>query len=238
MRERHLPGSASLTVVIPCYNAERYLAEAIESVLSQAPDGELIVVDDGSTDASVAVASGFGGRLTLVRQQNAGASAARNRGLAIARGSVVGFLDADDLFPAGSISRRLAVLGADEGVDAVAGLTQQFLSPDLPSSLRDRMGCPQAPVAGRLAGAMLLRRQVFDRVGLFDTRFRLGETMDWVARADAAGVRMAAIDDVVLHRRIHGANSVHKTAQLNAEYLRVLKASIDRRRGTAVDVGA
>lgn len=233
-----MTGTESVTVVIPCYNAERYLAEAIESVISQAPDAELIVVDDGSTDASVAVASGFGARITVVRQQNAGASAARNCGLALANGSVVGFLDADDLLPAGSISSRLTVLEADERVDGVAGLTLQFLSPDLPSSLRDRMVCPPAPAAGRLAGTMLLRRRVFDRVGLFDTRFRLGETIDWVARADAAGVRMAAIDDVVLHRRIHGANSVHKTAQLNAEYLRVLKASIDRRRGSTVDAGA
>lgn len=87
-----------LSVVIPFWNAERWLATSIGSVIAQDHPAEIIVVDDGSTDGGRAVAEGYGSRVTVIRQENAGVSAARNRGLAAASGDYVIFLDADDYF--------------------------------------------------------------------------------------------------------------------------------------------
>lgn len=86
-----------VSVVIPCHNAEAFVGEAVGSALGQVGvRHEVIVVDDGSTDASAEILASFGGRITLIRQENRGRSAARNRGLEVARGEFVAFLDADD----------------------------------------------------------------------------------------------------------------------------------------------
>src|SRR5436305_1029668 len=88
-----------ISVIIPVYNGERYLGEAIESVLAQSYHWlEIILVDDGSTDGSATVAKQFSPAVQVVRQPNLGAGAARNRGIALAQGEFLAFLDADDLW--------------------------------------------------------------------------------------------------------------------------------------------
>ncbi|MDE2493950.1 MAG: glycosyltransferase family 2 protein [Alphaproteobacteria bacterium] len=97
----------AVSVVIPCYNAEQWLSQAIESVLEQTtPPAEIIVVDDGSTDASADVARRFGSRIIYVRQANHGSCAARNRGLRLTSGLLIQYMDADDLLH----RRRLEIL--------------------------------------------------------------------------------------------------------------------------------
>ena len=86
------------------------------------------------------------------------------------------------------------------------------------------------PLQARLAGAMVLRRSVFERVGEFNAQLVLGDTIDYVARMDEAGIQVAAIDDVVLRRRIHGRNTVLTQRQHQSDYLKILKAALDRRR--------
>ncbi|HUQ82055.1 MAG TPA: glycosyltransferase [Gemmatimonadaceae bacterium] len=220
-----------LSVVVPCHNAVRYLPDALASIRDQSlsPD-EVILIDDGSTDDSHLVAERFAPLVRCVRQENRGISEARNRGIALATGDIIAFLDADDLWTDGSLSARAAVLAADPAVDCVAGMVEQFVSPELPDEIRRTLVCPPGASAARVAGTMLVRRHVFDRVGLFDASFHVGETLDWVARAAAAGTTMRAIDAVVLRRRIHGANTTARNARIKTDYLRVLKASLDRRR--------
>lgn len=224
-----------VSVVVPCFNAAAYLGEALQSVLDQnVRNVEIVVVDDGSTDDSASVARRFTPHVQLASQTNQGISAARNRGLEVAAGSIIAFLDADDVMPANSIASRLAVLDTNPTVDVAVGLVTQFLSPELDDDTRQRIAISNEPTRGRVVGAMLIRRHVFERIGTFDSAFRLGETIDWVARADAAGVSMHTIDDVVLHRRVHSANSVRKAAQLRSDYLRVLRASISRQRADGI----
>jgi hypothetical protein len=110
-----------VSVIVPCYNAAATLSEALDSAFGQGIDGlEVIVVDDGSCDRSAEVAERYLGRgLVLVRQANAGAAAARNRGMAVARGEHLQFLDADDLLAPGKIAAQLAAL-REAGPGAVA----------------------------------------------------------------------------------------------------------------------
>jgi len=223
-----------LSVIIPCYNTARYLAESLTSACRQSmPPHEVIVVDDGSTDESGAVAESFGGPVRCVRLPHQGIGATRNEGLAQATGDVVAFLDADDTWTRESISVRAAELERDPALDCAGGLTEQFISPELPEDVRQRLVCPPDAISARVAGAMLIRRSVFDRVGPFNPSLQLGETIDWIARADAANVTMRMVDTVVLQRRIHDSNTGVNQAHRRSDYLRVLKASLDRRRAAA-----
>jgi glycosyltransferase involved in cell wall biosynthesis len=103
----------TLSAVIPAYNAEAWLGQAIESALAQEEVAlEVVVVDDGSTDGTAEVLATFGDRIRLVRQANRGLPAARNAGIAAARGDLVAFLDADDTWEPSKSRRQLAYLAA------------------------------------------------------------------------------------------------------------------------------
>jgi glycosyltransferase involved in cell wall biosynthesis len=220
------------SVIVPCYNAAAYLADAIDSILRQnRPPNEIIVVDDGSVDASAAIVGGrFGSRVRYHLQPHQGISAARNSGVRLAEGNCIAFLDADDLWPPRSLGGRLARLEAAAEIDCVYGRTEQFISPEIDPARRATLHCPPGAHAGRVAGAMLVRRSVFDRIGYFDPGLKVGETMDWVARFDERGLVIAMIDDVVLRRRIHTTNTVIRERHRQTDYLKILKASLDRRR--------
>jgi glycosyltransferase involved in cell wall biosynthesis len=220
-------GQGPLTsVIIPAYQAEPFLAEAIDSVLVQAVRPlEVIVVDDGSTDRTFEVARGFRQVRTL-RQENRGIAAARNAGIAAARGDFFAFLDADDTWPAGRLTRQLAPLARDPGLDMVFGQVEIFK--------QSRDSEPPISVGvqgGPLPGSMVVRAASFHRVGLFSQNFRVGEFIDWYMRAEELGLKSVTLPEVVLRRRIHGDNIGIREAQAQVDYVRVLKAALDRRRG-------
>jgi len=220
----------TVSVIVPVFNDAAYLAEALDSVFGQTrPVDEVIVIDDGSTDGSDRVAEGYLPRITLVRQENQGISSARNAGLKVARGEMIAFLDADDLWTRDSVASRLERLEADDEPDLVYGGAEQFLSPDLDEATRARLHCPEGRTAVRYAGSMIIRRRLFDTVGAFDTGLRVGETIDWVLRADDSGATMAAVDDLVMRRRIHGANTMVTERPSQSDYLKALRASIARK---------
>jgi glycosyltransferase involved in cell wall biosynthesis len=221
---------SAVSVIIPCFNHAAYLEQALASVRAQSrvPD-EIIVVDDGSSDGSGAIAARFAPQVRLVTQMNQGIGAARNTGLAAARGTVIAFLDADDLWPAESLKLRLDRLDAAPAVDCVFGKIEHFLSPEVDPVTAAGLHCPPGQTAARFAGAMVVRRSVFERIGLFNPDLRVGETMDWIARLSEAAIPTAAIDALVMRRRIHGANTVIRERMSQSDYLRVLKASLARK---------
>jgi len=223
-----------ISVVIPCYNAEAYLAQAIESALRQeAGLLEVVVIDDGSTDGSAGVARHFGGAVRYEYQANAGISAARNRGVELSVGRYLAFLDADDVWPEGSLQSRVDILRVHPGTACVFGAVEEFVSPDLheDSGSRIRLAHPAQPA--RLAGSMLIEREAFLRVGFFDPRLTVGETIDWVARAEDVGISVRTADAVVLRRRIHRDNTVTREKARQNDYLRALRTTLARRRAKA-----
>ncbi len=228
-----------ISALIPCFNSEAYLAQALDSAFGQSrPPDEVIVVDDGSTDCTAQVARDYPHAVRYVRQEHAGIPAARNRAVSVARHDLVAFLDADDVWTEHSIADRLAVLESNPAAQGASGLVEQFASPELSVDARSRLAFTPGPSSARVAGAMLLRRELFESVGLFSTTFRVGETIDWVARADAAGVVIQPVDRVVLRRRIHLNNTGRREAASRVDYLEVLKASLDRRRRPPTDGAA
>ncbi|HWH55183.1 MAG TPA: glycosyltransferase family A protein [Gaiellaceae bacterium] len=220
-----------ISVMIGAYNAEPYLGEAIESVFAQTHEPlELIVVDDGSDDGTGEVARAYGERLTFVRQERGGNGAARNRALEEARGRLFAFLDADDRFTPRKLELQLAALRADASLDMVFGHVQEFVSPELPPEVQAQIRPPAAVSPWTAPNLMLIRRPSFERVGPFATDLRVGVTVDWLARAQEAGLKSHVLPEVVLERRLHTQNNGLREADARSQYLHVLRASLERRR--------
>ena len=224
------------SVVIPVFNGERYLAEAIGSVLEQTYEPvEVIVVDDGSTDGSAEIARSFDG-VEVIVQPNAGPAQARNRGIAAARGEFLAFVDADDTVPPDKLELQVAHLRAHPEVGCVLGRQRIVLEPgvELPlwAYLSPEMARKHPDIAehGQVPHmSMVVRSSLFEQVGVFDASYVHGEDADWLMRARERAP-IATLNDVVLHRRIHGANLSNDLQALRAGTFRVLRDHARRMR--------
>ncbi|HLF57107.1 MAG TPA: glycosyltransferase family A protein [Thermoanaerobaculia bacterium] len=197
-----MSGDRPIAVVIPVRDGEGFLAEAIESALAHPHVGEVVVVDDGSADGSLALARSYRGVETLALGSTRGPAAARNAGLATIRAPVVSFLDGDDRWPefGASGDPRLTRLLADPELDFVVGRLRMFRRE------ADGSVTYSEPRRQLQVGAALYRRRIFDRVGPFDEALVGCEDFDWYARAREAGARIEQIDDVTLFYRRHAGN--------------------------------
>jgi glycosyltransferase involved in cell wall biosynthesis len=220
-----------VSVMIPVYNGEAYLGEAIDSVLQQNyRPVEIIVVDDGSDDATGEVARRYGDAVRYTKQDRGGNGAARNRAVALATGELFTFLDADDRLVPDALERLVSALAEDPTLEAVYGHVRDFISPDLDAEALARLRPPIDRIAGCLPTNMLMRRETFLRVGEFPTHLRVGVTVDWSARADEMGLSTILIDDVLFERRLHADNNGIREREHRSHYLHVVKAALDRRR--------
>ena len=225
--------SPLVSVIIPVYNYDRYLAEAVESVLNQTYRNiEVIVVDDGSTDQSGAVARSFASRgVRYCQQVQAGIGPTRNKGVDLAQGDFIAFLDADDRWPLEKIERQLQAFENDESLEMVFGQALQLQNgPAWEAGVKDKNLIVAGMVPGMVPGTMLIKRAAFDRVGKFQGNLKVGEFIDWYARAVELNVRSLVLPELLLWRRIHDSNQGIRERQSVSDYARVLKAKLDRRR--------
>lgn len=226
----------TVSVIVPVYNGERFVGAALDSIRRQTvPAGEVIIVDDGSTDGTAALLRRMAG-VRFLQQANQGAPVARNRGIAAASGDTIALLDADDLWPADHLSRLLSRFAESPRLDVVFGRTQAFAG-DGP--MDELLG---GPATALLFGSALFRRAAFDEVGLLDASMPLGDDTDWFLRAMEQGLAIEAIDAVTLLYRVHAASLSADQAALRRSFAVALKRSLDRRRarsgGTASDLPA
>lgn len=226
------PVQPLISVIIPVYNGARYLAETIESVLAQDYRPlEVLVIDDGSTDTTAAVAQRFAPHVTYSFQTQQGPNAARNRGIQQATGEYIAFLDADDLWMPGKLSLQSAALAADPQLDAVFGLLQQFYSPDADDTLRASYHVGAEIVPGYSYSTLLIRAHVLRRIGTFDEQSYIGEFLEWLSRARDLHLQDRLEPEILTKRRIHGTNlTIRHKANLATGYLHAIKATLDRRR--------
>jgi glycosyltransferase involved in cell wall biosynthesis len=206
------PSEPLVSVVMPAYNVAWCIARAVDSVLAQDFRAcELIVVNDGSTDGTRALLEGYGAAITVINQENRGMSAARNAGIRRARGTYVAFLDADDWWLAGKLSRQVDLMHdrPEIGFSSTAvrvedddgRLLNLWRCPNGSTEILATLFAQNAAIAGGCS-AVMARRDLLDRVGLFDESLRGFEDPDlWMRLAAVSGY--ACIDEtlaVILRR--------------------------------------
>ena len=219
-----------VSVVIPVFNGERFLREAVQSVLDQKYSPiEIIIVDDGSTDGTATVARSLGETVRYLRQENQGPAAARNRGIEHAQGSLIAFADADDLWPSKKLELQLPYLINDAAIEIVMGRIQQVR---LSKTVNGQTQAEEfaEPAFSVNLGSAVIRKSVFERVGLFDETMRYSEDVDWFMRAREAGAAIVTIDAVTLLYRQHEENMTRGKSTSELNVLKALKRSLDRRR--------
>ena len=223
-----------VSVLMAACDAECYVAEAIDSVLGQSrPPDEIIVVDDGSRDRTRAIVEGYGSRVTCLSQPNRGQAAALNRAITVAAGDVFGFLDADDLWSANKLECQIAILEADDRVDAVFGLVRQFVSPDVPQNRRASLSPKHEILIGETKICLLIRRVAYERIGPLDETLAATSFIEWLGRAKRQGLNSVTPDEIVALRRLHLANGGRTNAtNQNEETLLALKRVIAARRAS------
>jgi len=203
-----------ISVVMPCFNAARYVREAVESVINQTfGDVELIVVDDGSTDDSLSILEGFGSRISVLTQDRRGPYPARNAGLRLANGEFVAFLDADDWWLRETLSKlydALAKTGSDLAYCGWQNVGPNVAgAPHIPPAYEKGdmveafiRGCPW-PIH-----AALLRRSLVAALDGFSERRFSSMDYDFWLRALAQTRNIVRVPEVLAYYRWHGADQI------------------------------
>lgn len=214
-----------VSVIIPAYNAETYLSDAIESVLGQNYQPlEILVVDDGSSDRTAEIAKEYGARIRYVYQTNAGPAAARNAGINLANGEIIGFLDADDLWSKNFLTTLVNILVESPTIEIAQGVIE-----DVP--LAESVLPENYPAYQFInLGSALYRRTVFDKISGFDETMRYGEDMDFFLRAWENNIAKQVTHSARLLYRKHEQNMTRGKKLVELGFLRVYKKHIERDR--------
>lgn len=217
----HMP---HVSVVIPAFNAAGYIADTLASVQSQTfQDLEIIVVDDGSTDDTAAVVENFGGAVHLVRQLNSGPGAARNKGIRQAEGTLVAFLDADDIWNDSKLEKQCERFAqrAELGmvftehlqVDAAGQLLSNRLVGKRTWLMKGDLVRNILLYSNVNCSTVMVRRAVFDNVGTFDETLPMAEDDNMWIRI-AARYPVELIDEPLALYRMHDANTISDRLKL------------------------
>jgi glycosyltransferase involved in cell wall biosynthesis len=221
-----------ISVIIPVWNGEKYVAEAVSSVLGQEYlNKEVIVVNDGSTDATLEKLRGFGDQIVILSQSNQGLGASRNAGIRAATGEYYAFLDHDDRWLPGKLTAQMEAWRSSGDDPLVFSHVEQFICSTLSSEEKERVVPPQKILPGPIAGTLLMSKGRLEQIGPFlEHRQLLGEFIEWYLRALRQEIPTIMLQTVMLQRRIHQDNMGRRDLSRRGDYLRILKAHLDRKR--------
>ncbi|MFC1550423.1 glycosyltransferase family 2 protein [Candidatus Neomarinimicrobiota bacterium] len=220
----------TVTVIIPVFNDETHIAQAIDSVMQQGYEPlEVIVVDDGSDDKTAEIVKSFP-LVKYIHQENAGVSAARNTGISQANGEYIAFLDSDDKWLPLKLKKQTEIMEKNERID----LTITKMRVELESGMEwpawlNEEHYRQDPV-GYLPSTLLARKSAFEQIGIFNEKFKHSEDADWFFRAKDAGLQIKIIDEVLLLRLIHPQNRSHALQNETKDFFNMIRQSVQRKK--------
>ncbi len=224
-----------VSVITASYEMDQYVTQAVDSVLAQDyPNVESIVVNDGSTDQTREVLAKYDHdpRVTVIHQENAGQTVAKNRGLAAARGELIGFCDADNRWLPGKLARQVPVLLARPEVGVVYGDIALIDGDDnpLPPQKIQRL-------SGKITGQLLIRnfvtfnttltpKRILDKVGGFDERLRMAIDYNLWLQISLEH-EFHYIDEPLVAYRIWGGQMSHRTGERMENFFRLLEQFLE-----------
>jgi glycosyltransferase involved in cell wall biosynthesis len=222
-----------VSVIIPVRNGERFVGQAIESVLAQTYDHrEIVVVDGKSTDGSVETASSYP-TVRVLQETGTGFASAWNDGLAAASGELITFLDSDDVWEPSKLERQVEVLRRRPEVDYVITRMRFLAAPGVPLPQGFKPELLESDHVANLPSALMIRRSSFDAVGPFRTDLMVANDVDWFARAKDLPLTLAVVEEVLVHKRLHDQNWSYTYADKHGqELLGLLRQSIARQRSS------
>lgn len=222
-----------VSVILPVRNGARFIGEAVASVLAQDwTPLELLVVDAASTDGTREIVQALrDSRVRLVDQDGRGIAPAFNQGIAAAAGSFIAFISSDDRWLPGKLRLQVERMLARPELLYTLAHFRYFEQAGCPIPASFNRALLGRALVGRIMETLVARREAFDRIGLFDPAIRIANDVDWYARAKDAGAPMAILDDVLLEKRIHDANTSSQAEVNTPDLMEVLRRSIRRQRG-------
>ena len=226
-------GSGELvSVIMAVRNSERFIAQAIESVISQSySDWEVVVVDGSSADRSAEIASAYPRVRCLSQDGRTGFAGAWNEGLAAAEGGLICFLDSDDVWEPSKLERQVEVLRLRPEVDYVITLVRFLVEPGVPLPPGFKPELLESDHVANMPSAVMIRRVALDAVGPFRTDLEVASDIDWFARLKDRPLTLATVPEVLVHKRVHDRNFSYTHARrLNGELLELLRSSVGRQR--------
>lgn len=216
-----------ISVVIPVYNGENFLAQAVDHILVQNYQPlEIIVIDDGSTDNTVEVAAQLQDKIHYFYQENSGPAAARNLGIKQAKGELIAFLDVDDRWS----NNTLKILTEYLKKHPESGIAQGLIIRQKINPITHKVIENSPPYNYINLGCALYRKSTFQQVGLFDETMRYGEDVDWYLRAWEQRINKGLIDEVTLYYRMHDTNMTKGKNLIEKGFIRIYKKRLDRMR--------
>lgn len=234
-RGRRLLSEASVSVVVPAFDAGAHLRGALECILGQTrPPDEVLVVDDGSSDDTAAIARAWGAPVRLVEQATSGPAATRNRGAAEAAGDLLAFLDPDDRWLPHKLEVQVAHLEADPGAAGCVSRVRQVWAEGFDREAAHYAAHPRMAtdgVPGYATTSLLVRRGAWAEVGSLDTGRWYSDATEWFVRARDRGVRIDLLDDVLVLHRLHDRNLTRRRPAESAdEFLDLVHGRLRARR--------
>jgi glycosyltransferase involved in cell wall biosynthesis len=217
-----------VSIIMPVYNGEKYVSQALESLFKDVYRPiEVIAVDDGSSDNTAQIIEEYE-NVHYIYQDHEGVASARNKGIAVSRGEIIAFLDCDDIWQPNRLTATVSYFQQRPEIGYVLGKEMMFVESgcEVPPWVKPEW--LEKPQDASNTGVLVARRATFDLVGLFNA-YIVGEDTEWLVRASEAGVPVARLPEVVLHRRIHEENlSVNMLQMRKDNLMRIARESIHR----------
>ena len=207
-----------ISTIIPTYNREKYIAEAIDSVLSQDyPNKEIIVVDDGSTDNTREIVAKYGSQVKCIHKENSGVALTRNLGVASANGDLIAWIDSDDYYLSEKLSVQAKYLDEHPEADIVFTKYENFVEGEVTPEIAARLA---AETDNRYyMAASLTRRSLFGEIGNYDEKYKIGSDSDWIFRAKIVyGKNLDHYIDVPYYRRRFHTSNIVLSEPLDKNY--------------------
>lgn len=215
-----------ISVIIPVKNGANYIKDAIEGILSQKMNTEIIVVDDCSGDNTKEIAQNSGCKV-ISHETSKGPVIGKNTGLKVAKGEYILFHDHDDVMFKGALKRLYDEFEPE--IMAVEAKVQDWYSPELTEEERAKTAIKPEPYYGLFTGAILIRKEAFDKIGLFGETVKAGEIIEWQSKMDSNGLKIKKIDFVSTKRRVHLTNFGKTLRQTEfKDYAALLRAKLKR----------